>query len=377
VLDIRIKKRQGTFFLDAAFHTQEVGVMALFGHSGAGKTSIINMVAGLTRPDEGRIIVNDRCLFDSTKDINLAPEKRRIGYIFQDGRLFPHLSVRSNLTYGMRLMPPAERYMKFDQVVDLLGIEPLLARRPAKLSGGEKQRVAIGRALLTSPALLLMDEPLAALDEIRKAEVLPFIARLSNELSIPILYVSHVLDEILKLADSMVLLEAGQVVAAGGIEELMSRPDLQRLTGHAEYGTVISAVVARHDEPAGLTELRFAGGILKVPRFDVPLGARVRIRIQARNVAIALTPPQGISLQNIFPGIIKDIEVNGNGSLIDVHLDIGCPMPARITLRARRELNLRPGQRVFALVKSVAVAREKIVRPNHTPTPNKNSHSPF
>ncbi len=361
MLDVRVKKKQGAFFLDAAFLTQEVGVTALFGHSGAGKTSIINMVAGLAKPDQGRIVVNGKCLFDSTKGIHLAPEKRRIGYVFQDGRLFPHLSVRSNLSYGMRLTPSAERYLQFDQVVSLLGIEPLLGRRPAKLSGGEKQRVAIGRALLTSPALLLMDEPLAALDEVRKAEVLPFIARLSAELSVPILYVSHALDEILNLADSMVLMEAGRVVAAGTIEELMSRSDLQRLTGHAEYGTVVSAAVASHDEEEGLTELRFAGGILKVPCFDVPLGARVRVRIQARNVAIALTRPEGISVQNMFPGVIRGItETNGSGSLLDVDLDIGCPMPARITPRACRELDLRLGMQVFALVKSVAVTSGKI-----------------
>lgn len=225
MLDLRIRKNQGGFTIDAAFQSKGAGVTALFGRSGAGKTSIINMVAGLARPDIGRILLNERPLFDSEKGISLPPEKRRIGYVFQEGRLFPHLTVRANLGYGMDLIPPARRYADLDQVVALLGIEPVLSRRPAKLSGGEKQRVAIGRALLTSPSLLLMDEPLASLDAERKAEVLPFIARLSREFSIPILYVSHSLEEIMNLADTLVLMEAGRVVAAGPIETLTNRLD--------------------------------------------------------------------------------------------------------------------------------------------------------
>jgi molybdate transport system ATP-binding protein len=223
VLDIRVRRKQGNFTVDATFTVDKIGVTALFGSSGAGKTSIINMVAGLLQPDEGRIAINGHLLFDSVRGISVPPEKRRIGYVFQDGRLFPHLSVRSNLVYGLRRRSSAERYVKFDEVVKLLGVEHLLARRPARLSGGEKQRVAIGRALLTSPSLLLMDEPLASLDRARKAEVLPFIAELSREFAIPILYVSHAMDEITKLADNMVVLNSGRVAAAGPIEELMNR----------------------------------------------------------------------------------------------------------------------------------------------------------
>ena len=202
---------------------RESGVTALFGSSGAGKTSIINMVAGLVRPDKGHITVNKHRLFDSDASIYVPPEKRRIGYVFQDGRLFPHLSVHSNLTFGMRLIPASKRYVTFDQVVELLGIGNLLKRRPAKLSGGEKQRVAIGRALLTSPSLLLMDEPLASLDGARKAEVLPFISRLSKELAVPILYVSHSLHEIFELSDTIVVLDGGRVVDAGKIEDIRGR----------------------------------------------------------------------------------------------------------------------------------------------------------
>jgi molybdate transport system ATP-binding protein len=227
-MEIHVVHRQGDFFIDAAFTGAESGVTALFGPSGAGKTSLIHMVAGLMRPDVGRITINNLCLFDSKQGVNLPPENRRIGYVFQDGRLFPHLSVRANLTYGMRLTRADRRFVDFDAVVDLLGIGHLLTRRPAKLSGGEKQRVAIGRAFLTSPAMLLMDEPLASLDASRKSEVLPFILRLSREYTIPILYVSHILSEIRKLADHLVIMDMGRVIAFGKLDDLLSKPELQR-----------------------------------------------------------------------------------------------------------------------------------------------------
>jgi len=222
VLEVCVRRKQGSFSIDASFRSKVLGITALFGSSGAGKTSIINMVAGLARPDEGRICINGRELFDSEKGIDLPPEKRRIGYVFQEGRLFPHLSVRSNLCFGMHRTNSSDRYVDFDQIVQLLAIEHLLCRRPAGLSGGEKQRVAIGRALLTSPAMLLMDEPLASLDHARKAEVLPFIATLSREFSIPILYVSHSMNEILNLADDIVVLDSGRTVVAGSFDELIS-----------------------------------------------------------------------------------------------------------------------------------------------------------
>lgn len=354
MLDIHVKRKQGEFTVEASFRSAIRGVTALFGRSGAGKTSIINMTAGLVRPDEGRISIDGRCLFDSEKGIDLSPEKRRIGYVFQDGRLFPHLSVRSNLEYGLKRARSGERRVEFDQVVELLGIEHLLARRPAKLSGGEKQRVAIGRALLTNPSLLLMDEPLASLDAARKAEVLPFIARLSRELSISILYVSHSLDEILNLSDRMVLLDSGRTIASGSIEEVMNRPDLQLLTGRGDLGTVISTVAEATDEDSGLTHLRFSGGVLKAPRFKTAEGSAIRVRIDPRDVAISLHHPSQISIQNIFAATIKGI-FETNGGLVDVELDIGCPLLARITPRARMELDLRVGRQVFALLKSVAI----------------------
>jgi molybdate transport system ATP-binding protein len=353
---VRLEKRQGNFLIDAAFVSGETGITALFGCSGAGKTSVVSMIAGLLRPDRGHVIVNERCLFDSDKGINVAPDKRRIGYVFQDGRLFPHFSVRSNLTYGMRLTPALSRFVEFDQVVELLGIGHLLNRRPAKLSGGEKQRVAIGRSLLTSPSLLLMDEPLASVDGARKAEVLPFVARLSGDLSIPILYVSHSLEEILNLAGSIVILDSGRVVAAGRIEDLMSRLDLEPFLGRSEYGAVINTVVDSHED--SLTRLRFPGGILRVPRFDLPEAAKVRVRIRARDVAISLARPRETSIRNIFSGVVEEI-AEGSSPLADVRLNIGCPLLASITRNARTALDLKRGQRVFALVKSVAVSTGK------------------
>ena len=214
MIDIHIQRQQGDFLVKAAFVIPPSGITALFGPSGAGKTSIVNMVAGLTTPDAGHIIINRHTVFDSENNINLAPEKRRIGYIFQDGRLFPHLTVKTNLTYGMKQVPLSRRYVVFDAVVDLLGIAHLLDRRPARLSGGEKQRVAIGRALLTSPAMLLMDEPLASLDHDRKMEILPFIQRLNHEFALPILYVSHSRREIRHLGGEVVLLDQGCITTA-------------------------------------------------------------------------------------------------------------------------------------------------------------------
>ena len=211
-VDVCVQKQQGGFYLDIAFAAEQAGVTALFGPSGAGKTSVVNMVAGLSRPDRGRITIGDRCCFDGEKGIHLPPEKRRIGYVFQEARLFPHLTVQANLTFGMNRLKPSDRFVGFDSVVSLLGIEPLLKRRPARLSGGEKQRVAIGRALLCSPALLLMDEPLASLDQARKEELLPYIRTLSTRFRIPILYVSHQMEEIACVADSLVRLENGRVI---------------------------------------------------------------------------------------------------------------------------------------------------------------------
>jgi molybdate transport system ATP-binding protein len=355
VVEVHVIRKQGHFNIFARFQGASSGVTALYGPSGAGKTSVVNMVAGLMRPDAGRIAINGLCLFDSARRVDLPPEKRRIGYVFQDGRLLPHLSVRSNLTYGMKLTPTGRRFVKFDPVVELLGIGHLLHRRPARLSGGEKQRVAIGRALLTSPAMLLMDEPLASLDSARKAEVLPFITRLCREFAIPILYVSHALDEILNLATHMVIMEEGRVLAAGDLEALLARPEMQTRFGREESGAVIPTVVEEPEDAFGLTWLRFGDHILKVLRLQALRGEPMRVRIPARQVAIALEPPSRTSFQNILPAEIREI-VDQEAPFVDVRLDLGTSLWARITRHSFQELNLKVGQSVFALIKSVAVS---------------------
>ena len=356
MLDVNLQKKQGKFKVETAFVSNGAGVTALFGHSGAGKTSVINMIAGLSHPDDGHIVVNDRCLFDAEKGINISPDKRRFGYVFQDARLFPHLSVRANLEYGMKRVSLKDRFIQFDQVVDLLGISHLLKRRPATLSGGEKQRVAIGRSLLTSPVLLMMDEPLASLDAARKTEVLPFIGRLASELSVPILYVSHSMDEILNLADTLVFLSNGKSVASGSVEEVTARHDFQRLTGRSDAGVVFSTEVESHDLSSGLTRLRFTGGLLSVPKVEIPAGDVVRARIHPRDVGIALEAFPRTSFQNIFKGIVEEVTDPHDGALVDVRLDIGAPLLATITPNARQELDLKPGMPVFAMIKSVSVS---------------------
>jgi len=354
-MEISVTRRQGRFLVDARIRGATSGVTALYGQSGAGKTSVVNMVAGLVRPDAGRIAVNGLCLFDTEKGIDLPPEQRRIGYVFQDGRLLPHLSVKANLIYGMRLIPERDRFVSFDSVVELLGIQHLLHRRPANLSGGEKQRVAIGRALLTSPAMLLMDEPLASLDVSRKDEVLPFIMRLSDEFAIPILYVSHAMEEILNLADRLVVMEAGKVLASGEMAELLSRSELRTYFSGDGVGSVIQTTVEEPKDRFGLTRLRFGDRLLWVAPVSASKGAGVRVRISARHVAIALTLPEKTSFQNVFFGPIEQV-VDLDAVFVDIRLDIGCSLWARITRKSYQELDLRPGKRVYALVKRVSIA---------------------
>ena len=363
MLELRVAKRLGTFSIDAEVACETDGIVALFGRSGCGKTSLVAMLAGLLRPDRGRIAVAGQVLFDSERGIDLPPERRRLGYVFQESRLFPHLSVRGNLTYGLKRAPAAERRIGLEQIVDLLDIAHLLGRRPDDLSGGEKQRVALGRALLANPRLLLMDEPLAALDQPLKDEILPIIERLRDELAIPIVYVSHIMEEIVRLADTLVLVSDGRVVAVGPLNELTSRLDLRPLTGRYEAGAVIEARVAGHDKVFGLSELAFAGGRLRVPPVRLPPGAPLRLRIRARDVALALEAPVGTSFLNVLAGVVKDLSPEP-GPLIDVLLDVGgAPLWARITARSRHDLRLEVGSRVYALVKAVAIDRHSLGRP--------------
>jgi molybdate transport system ATP-binding protein len=363
MLEVDVACPLGSLTLEARFRA-DGGVTALFGRSGAGKTSIINAIAGLLRPRQGRIALDGEALFDSRQGIDLPRHRRRIGCVFQEARLFPHLTVRQNLLYGRWFTPRARRRGGLDEVVGLLGIAPLLARRPGTLSGGEKQRVAIGRALLASPRLLLMDEPLASLDHQRKAEILPYLDRLRSESRVPIVYVSHALDEVTRLADTLVIVSDGRVAAVGPLAEIMARVDLGPLTGRAEAGSVLVATIARHDDRYALSALEILGQTLLVPRLDEPPGSAVRLRIRARDVAIATAPPRELSIRNQLQGRIASLEVEA-GPFAELTVDLGGAMlRARLTRLAVDELGLRPGLAVTALIKAVAVER-RLMGPSH------------
>jgi molybdate transport system ATP-binding protein len=353
MLSVAVTHRLGSFTLDAAFESGG-GLTALFGRSGAGKTSLINAIAGLYRPNAGRIAVDDAVLTDTASGIFVPAHRRRVGYVFQEGRLFPHLSVRQNLLYGRWFAPKVAGGADLDQIVELLGIGNLLARRPANLSGGEKQRVAIGRALLARPRLLVMDEPLASLDEGRRAEILPYIERLRDEMRAPIVYVSHSIAEVARLATTLVVLSEGKVAAIGPTAQIMGRIDLFPLTGRAEAGAILATRVAGHDDKFGLTVLRAAAGELRVPHLDLPIGATLRVRIRARDVMIALESPTGLSALNVLPGIIAEI-AGGDGPIVQMRLDCaGEALVARLTRRSVETLGLVPGKQVHAVIKSIA-----------------------
>src|SRR5579864_3242680 len=353
MLSVAVAHHFGGFTLDASFDSAD-GLTALFGRSGAGKTSLINAIAGLLRPERGRIVVDGEVLTDTGRGIFVPARRRRIGYVFQEGRLFPHLSVRQNLLYGRWFAPKGGQAGEVEQIVDLLGIGGLLARRPANLSGGEKQRVAIGRALLTQPRLLVMDEPLASLDEARKAEILPYIERLRDAAGVPIVYVSHAIAEVTRLATTMVVLSEGRVAAAGPTAAIMARIDLFPLTGRVEAGAILQTRVAAHDLTFGLTTLRAAAGELRVPRLDLPLGALLRVRIRARDVMIALAPPERLSALNVLPGTVAEIG-RADGPIVEMRLDCaGEALVARLTRRSVEALGLAPGRLVYAVIKSIA-----------------------
>ncbi len=361
MLEVDLQHRLGAFSLDIHFASGR-GLTALFGRSGAGKTSIVNAIAGLIRPQRGRIAVDGAVLLDTERGIITPAHRRRIGYVFQEGRLFPHLTVRQNLLFGRWFAPRSETATGFDDVVDLLGIGPLLSRRPAKLSGGEKQRVAIGRALLAKPRLLLMDEPLASLDAARKDEILPYLERLRDGATVPIVYVSHAATEIARLATTIVLIAEGSVRAVGPMAEIMGRAGLYPLAGGFEAGAVLAVTVARHDARWGLTELAGSFGHLTVPRLDLAPGTPLRVRVRARDVILALSRPPEISALNVLAGEVEALAPIADGAL-EVQLRLGPErLLARITRRSGEALGLEPGRRVFALIKTVAIDRRSLGR---------------
>jgi len=353
-IEIDVAHRLGAFELRASF-TSQGRLTAFFGRSGSGKTSLVNIIGGLVRPDRGRIAIDGATLVDTASGVFVPAHRRRVGYVFQEGRLFPHLTVRQNLLFGRWFRPRRERTVDLETVLDLLGIGHLLERRPGALSGGEKQRVAIGRALLASPRLLLMDEPLAALDEARKDEILPFIERLRDEANIPIIYVSHSLAEVSRLATMIVVLRDGRIAAAGSPTEVLRRTDLMPREAADEAGTVIEARILEHDAQFGLTTLQSRAGPVRAPHLDLPAGTAVRVRIRARDVMIATVAPHGLSALNVLPGTVTDLKPAGE-ALVEVGVDCGgVKLGARLTRKSVEMLGLEPGLPVYAILKSVAL----------------------
>ncbi len=351
MLQVAIQKSLGDFQLDVSFDAPS-GVTAIFGRSGSGKTSLVNAVAGLLHPDAGRIALGDQVLFDDGAGIRRAPQQRRVGYVFQDARLFPHMSVERNLRYGGD--------HDADRVIDVLGLGDLLTRRPAGLSGGEKQRVALGRALMSDPQILLLDEPLAALDAPRKAEIMTYIERLRDDVQVPMVYVSHDVSEVARLATTLVILDAGSVVAAGPVGEVLSRPAAVPLLGVRDAGAVIVTKVAGRLLDDGLTELVFSGGRIMLPGILGVLGQTVRLRIPAQDVILARTAPDGISALNVLPVTIAALE-QGRGPGVAVGLKAGDDaLLARVTRRSAQRMELAVGQQVFAIIKATAVGPEDV-----------------
>jgi molybdate transport system ATP-binding protein len=355
-IEVAISHTLGGFTLDATFRGMGP-VTAMFGPSGSGKTTLVNFIGGLARPARGRIVADGRVLVDTDAGVFVPMHKRRIGYVFQDARLFPHLTVSQNLRYGRFFTPGAERYASFDHVVGLLGIGHLLERRPAGLSGGERQRVAIGRALIASPKLILMDEPLASLDEARKAEILPYIERLRDETKIPIVYVSHSIAEVSRLANDVVMMAEGKVLAVGSVAEIMPRLDLLPMEDRNETGAVIDLELVSHEAEYGLSVLRSSGGEWRLPRVHASPGSRVRVRVRARDVMLATARPKNVSALNVLAGRIAEV-AEGLGADALVTIDSGSDrLFARVTRRSVQHLGLAPGREVFAVIKSVTFDR--------------------
>ncbi|MBS0547766.1 MAG: molybdenum ABC transporter ATP-binding protein [Proteobacteria bacterium] len=350
-LAVDIGHRQGDFQLDARFEAPP-GLTALFGRSGSGKSTLVNIVAGLIRPQRGKVVVDGQTLVDTETRAFVPAHRRRVGYVFQDSRLFPHFSVRQNLLYGRWFARAATGGASgdFASVVELLGLAPLLERHPDSLSGGEKQRVAIGRALLARPRLILMDEPLASLDEARRAEIMPYLERLRDRAGVPILYVSHSVPEVARLATTVVILGDGKVTAVGPVADILP------LAEAGDGGSVLDAVVARHDEAFQLSVLASAAGELTVPRLAAEIGAPVRAYIRSRDVMLSLRPPEDISALNVLSGTVATIA--SNGAQADIRLDCnGAAVLARITTKSVERLGLAPGKPLYAVVKSVSFER--------------------
>ena len=357
MINVRLNLKYTGFALDVDLHMPGRGVTALYGHSGSGKTTCLRCIAGLERAEDGFIQINDEVWQDSRNGLFVPPHKRALGYVFQEPSLFPHLSVRANLAFGLKRIPRPQRRVDMAQATELLGIGHLLARHPQHLSGGERQRIGIARALLTSPRLLLMDEPLAALDSKRKSEILPYLERLHDELDIPVLYVSHAQDEVARLADYIVLLSDGKALASGPIGETLARLDLPLALGD-DAGVVINGSVSAYDDHYHLLTLQLPDSAqhLRVAHAPLALGKALRVKVQARDVSLSLHAGEHSSILNRLPVTVTQEIAADNSAHVLVRLDAdGTPLLARITRFSRDQLQLHPGQALWAQIKAVAV----------------------
>ncbi len=356
MIDFDAGLARGDFRVDAAFDAPAGTTTALFGASGAGKSTLLALIAGALRPDRGRIRLDGEAVADAATGLHCPLERRRIAWVFQDGRLFPHLDVARNLDYGLARLPRGTpvRFAR-ERVVDVLGLGALLERWPHSLSGGERQRVALGRALLSQPRLLLLDEPLASLDAPRRLEILGFLERARREFPLPMVYVTHSLAEVLRIADQLVLLEQGRVVASGAPADLAGRLDTPLLASRADAGALLQARVLAQEPDGSATRLDLDGQPLVVPRLEAAVGATVRAYVLASEVMIATEAPRGLSVRNVLPATVLRLATRADGAVL---VELGCgrqPLLAAVSRGAVEELGLRPGQAVFALVKSVAI----------------------
>ena len=356
----RFRVQYKQFGLDTELEFPDEGVTVVFGRSGSGKTTLLRCLAGLERSSSGYMKFGDDVWQDESRDQFVPVHRRPIGMVFQEARLFPHLTVQDNLNYGYRRVAPEHRKITFEQVTDLMDLHPLLDRRPQKLSGGEQQRVAIGRALLTSPQLLLMDEPLANLDSQRKQDILPFLIRLRREMKLPIVYVTHSLSEVLQLVDTLVLLQEGKNVALGPANEVLSRLDLAGTTGPSTLGSVLATTVASHEVDFGLTRVQYRDQSLYIPEQPLEVGSPLRVHLLAQDISIALGKSEiPTSVLNTLPATILEIgPTNRQGSSVNLKLDIGEPILATITRKSLAHLKLKPGMQVYANVKAVKMVHE-------------------
>lgn len=358
LLTAKFKMDYAGFNLDVDLNLPAKGVTVVFGPSGSGKTTLLRCLSGLERAPSGYMKLAGQVWQD--EETFLPIQERKVGLVFQESRLFPHLNIQENLLYGYQRTLPAERNLHLDEVVQVLDLNALLKRTPEKLSGGERQRVSIGRALLTSPKLLLMDEPLASLDMQLKAEIIPFIKRVEGEFKTPVIYVTHSMNEVLQLVDTMVILKSGKVVNFGPVEKVFSDVRLRGAVEDEHLGAVLETSVAEHDEEFGLTRLDFMGQALNVPRQNIPVGQSLRVHIHSKDVSLSTEPPAGAtSVLNILKAKVEKIGVlDPKGYSVDIELDAGRPILATITRKSLANLNLKPRQPVFAHIKAIKMVHE-------------------